>query len=120
MSIRPNEADVSFWRAIRKQARKPLKLYIADLDEPTLSKMTFDILYGLEGRGLAIVPILPTTRMVAASMAVARKGPIRKVWLSEKAKHRVRLIAAYQAAPDWKSAFHAELQDAQSPTEGSP
>ncbi len=63
----------------------------------------------IEGKNLRIVPANASSEMVAASQRALDKGKRTTLaWVGERRKHRQRLVAAIDAAPDWRSGMRED------------
>ncbi|MEQ8435407.1 MAG: hypothetical protein RIA71_14330 [Oceanicaulis sp.] len=82
-----------------------------ELEPREVHFVTRFLLEELEDAGFRVVPVKPTKAILSASRrALKRCKRLDVVRVDERTKHRWRLIAAIEAACDWRPAERVERQ----------
>lgn len=101
--------EVETWRAIRNALARSLhdrSIQLAPMDVALVTRFTME---ELEAKGYRLVPVKPTRRMVEASMRALDKTKRTDVrWVASRTKHRWRLVASIEAAPNWRAGYEGE------------
>ena len=104
-----SQAQRTAWLTVVKAQQAALEARKIELKPAELHLVTRFFLHELEGKGLRIVPIKPTRAMLDASLAALDPGNrLGEGRVRPRTKHRWRLVAAIEAALDWRPGERAE------------
>lgn len=104
-----SQAQRTAWRTVVNAQRAALEARKIELEPAELHLVTRFFLQELEGKGLRIVPIKPTGAMLDASLAALDPGNrLGEGRVRPRTKHRWRLVAAIEAALDWRPGERAD------------
>lgn len=110
-SAPPTKAQRAAWRSALSALAAALDARRIELEPRELHFVTRFLLEELEDAGFRIVPVKPTKAMLSASRRALKRGKrLDVVHVDERTKHRWRLMAAIEAACDWRPAEEADRE----------
>lgn len=108
---RPTKAQRAAWSSVLSALAAALDARRIELEPRELHFVTRFLLEELEDAGHRIVPVKPTKAMLSASRRALKRGKrLDVVRVDERTKHRWRLMAAIEAACDWRPAEEADRE----------
>jgi hypothetical protein len=108
-----SQSDLEMWRILKKALRASLADRGIIVGDDEASLMTRFMLERVEGSGLRVVPLKPTSEMHLATKQALDEGKRMTVsWVGLRAKQRWRYQAAIDAAPTWQRGYEQDRKDA--------